>query len=400
MSRSAAAKSEKTEPATGLHPRENAELWGHEAAERYFLHHWQQGRMPHAILLTGAKGIGKATLAYRLARFMLSGGASPPPAQEEEPPALSLFGDALPAPAQEAAASGLAISAQSPVFQRVASGHHPDLLAISPAFDAKKGDYKREIGVDDTRKVSDFLSLTASQSAWQVVIIDAADEMNDNAANALLKILEEPPANALLLLVSHNPGALLPTIRSRCRTVKLRAPEPEVFHRILSHILPDSDAPLRGALYEFSHGAPGRAVEWHEQGGLERYGALIALLSATQAGIDILAAHAFAEEAAKEGNAAWNLNRHALSFLIGKVVQRAAGTGGTRSTAPLASAEEALIERLSVRKPLDYWLELWNDSERLFSSESRLNLDKKQVILLILQGLAGNALPAPAGNAA
>src|SRR5205814_6509761 len=158
----------------------------------------EAGRLPHAILLSGPRGIGKATFAFRLARFLLAG--------PEDLPA-EMFG--------ETEKGGLAIDSESGVFRRVASGGHADLLTVERAYDPRRRRMRGEIVVGDTREISAFLRLTPAEGGWRVVIVDGADEMNRNAANALLKILEEPPQRALLLLVAHSPGRLLPTIRSR-----------------------------------------------------------------------------------------------------------------------------------------------------------------------------------------
>ena len=152
--------------------------------------------MPHAVLMTGPRGIGKATLAYRFARFVLTHGAT-----------------GRTAPDCRRMTSLAGHPADCGVFRRVASGGHADLLAVERAYDPRRRRLRSEIVVDDTREIAAFLRLTAAEGGWRVVIVDGADEMNRNAANALLKILEEPPRHALLLLVAHSPGRLLPTIR-------------------------------------------------------------------------------------------------------------------------------------------------------------------------------------------
>jgi len=169
-------------------PRANPDLLGHQAAETELRRLFDSGRMPHALLLSGPRGIGKATLAFRLARFALAQGAG-----EEAGP--SLFG--------EDGGAGLAIPSDSGVFRRIASGGHADLLTVERAYDPRRRRMRGEIVVGDTREISTFLRLTPAEGGWRVVIVDGADEMNRNAANALLKILEEPPQRALLLLIAH-----------------------------------------------------------------------------------------------------------------------------------------------------------------------------------------------------
>src|SRR5215831_1043245 len=174
-----------------LAPRENPDLLGHQYTEGELRRLAEGGRLPHALLLTGPRGIGKATLAFRLARFLL---AQP--------------GDR--------ADTGLAVDPASNAFRRVASGGHADLLTVERAYDPRRRRRRSDIIIDDVREIAGFFRLTAAEEGWRIVIVDGAEEMNRNAANALLKILEEPPQRALLLMVSHSPGQLLPTIRSRC----------------------------------------------------------------------------------------------------------------------------------------------------------------------------------------
>ena len=198
------------------HPRETLTLHGHVEVEHAFLDAYRGGRMPHAWLIGGARGIGKATLAYRMARFVF---AHPEPA----------------IPAVQNAES-LALPADSPAVRRVAAQGHSDLLALERIED-DKGKLRTVIQVDDVRRTIGFFGSTAGEGGWRVCIVDSADELNAAGANALLKILEEPPAKCLLLVVSHAPGRLLPTIRSRCRRLALRPLSPEDVARSLADAL-------------------------------------------------------------------------------------------------------------------------------------------------------------------
>jgi DNA polymerase-3 subunit delta' len=183
------------------HPRHTLSLYGHGEAEQAFLDAYRGGRMPHAWLIGGPRGIGKATLAYRMARFAFAFPDQAAPAVRE--------------------ASSLALPPDNPAVRRVAAQGHPDLLALERVED-EKGKLPSVISVDLVRKTIGFFGSTAGEGGWRVCIVDSADELNAAGANALLKILEEPPAKALLLVVSHAPGRLLPTIRSRCRRLALR----------------------------------------------------------------------------------------------------------------------------------------------------------------------------------
>jgi DNA polymerase-3 subunit delta' len=188
-------------PAEIPHPRETMSLFGHREAENALLHAYQSGRIPHAWLIGGAQGIGKATLAYRMARFVLA------------------HRDARTREVQSA--ETLEIDPSHPVARHVAAGAHGGLLTLERTLN-DRGVMRTVITVDETRETISFFGSTAAVEGWRVCIVDTVDELNANAANALLKVLEEPPRQSLFLLVSHAPARLLPTIQSRCRKLPLR----------------------------------------------------------------------------------------------------------------------------------------------------------------------------------
>ncbi|TNF61069.1 MAG: DNA polymerase III subunit delta', partial [Rhodobacteraceae bacterium] len=187
------------------HPRETLRLLGQAQAEAEFLAAFATGRLHHGWLLTGPQGIGKATLAWRIARFLL---ATPDPQED------GLFG-APPPPAS------LDIAPDHPVARRMLARAEPGLAQVIRSLHPKTGKLRDVITVEDVRDLHRFFGLSATDGGRRVVIVDAADEMNPQAANALLKMLEEPPRRATLLLVAHQPSRLLATIRSRCRTLRL-----------------------------------------------------------------------------------------------------------------------------------------------------------------------------------
>ncbi|HXB76360.1 MAG TPA: DNA polymerase III subunit delta' [Bradyrhizobium sp.] len=183
------------------HPRATTVLFGHRDEETALLHAYRSGRIPHAWLIGGLQGIGKATLAYRMARFVLA------------------HGDPLAADVQRA--KNLQIDPSDPVARRIAAGAHGGLLVLQRTAN-ERGVMRTVITVDESRETISFFGSTAAEEGWRVCIVDTVDELNPNAANALLKILEEPPRRSLFLLVSHTPGRVLPTILSRCRRQTLR----------------------------------------------------------------------------------------------------------------------------------------------------------------------------------
>src|ERR1700691_1266434 len=196
-----AAKSSEEEAAESPHPRATTALFGHAGTEAAFLAAYRGSRVPHAFLIVGPRGIGKATLAYRMARFVL---AHPDPASRDVQTAASL-----------------AIDAKNPVTRRIAAQAQPDLLVIERTLN-DKGVLRNQIAVDDIRRTVSFFGSTAGEGGWRIAIVDAVDELNRSGSNALLKVLEEPPERALLLLVSHSAARVPATLRSRCRILTLR----------------------------------------------------------------------------------------------------------------------------------------------------------------------------------
>ena len=330
---------------TYLQPRENPDLIGHEAAEAVFLAAWRGGRLPHAWLIAGPEGIGKATLAYRIARFVLSGGE----------------GDSL----------GLA--ADHPVFRRVASGGHADLLTL--ARDPEGQGPSTVIGVDAVRAAGAFAHLTAGEGEWRVLVVDTADELNANAANALLKILEEPSDRTLILLISYSASRLLPTLRSRCCRLPLRR-------------LPDAamEAVMRPAgieagdlakLMAIAEGSPGRAFTLIEAGGVELLESLVGFAAALP-DIDLPALHEFADRLARrDAEAAYRTAMRILLWWIARVA-RAGADGGLPE---IVGGEGEAARRIASRAGLDRLAELWEKCARLIDQADSVNLDRKQVVL-------------------
>jgi DNA polymerase III subunit delta' len=192
----------ETEDETTPHPRETMTLFGHGDAEHALLESYQGGRIPHAWLIGGPSGIGKATLTYRMARFVLAHPDSSVSTVKK--------------------ATTLSVDDDNLAARRIAAQAHGDLLVLERTLN-EKGNLRQDIAVEDVRRSVPFFGSTASEGGWRIAIVDAVDELNRAGANALLKILEEPPTRSLLLLVSNAPGRVLPTIRSRCRRLPLRS---------------------------------------------------------------------------------------------------------------------------------------------------------------------------------
>jgi len=231
----------KVEPEiAAVHPRETTALFGHREAETALLNAYRGGRIPHAWLIGGPVGIGKATLAYRMARFVLA---------HRNPRASDV---------QQA--ETLDVDRTDPVVRHVAAGAHGGLLTLERTLN-DKGVLRTVITVDETRETISFFGSTAAVEGWRVCIVDTVDELNPNAANALLKILEEPPQQSLFLLVSHAPARVLPTILSRCRKLALRPlATPDVIRAAAQAANLDVDDPLLAEAAGAAEGSVARAL--------------------------------------------------------------------------------------------------------------------------------------------
>ncbi len=284
-------------------PRTNSFLSGHDEAEKIFLNAWKAGALHHSWLITGPEGIGKATLAYRMARFLLA-------ADENR--------------RQEY--TSLAITENNPAFRLVANGSHPDLKVLERDFiesDKKKiikairdgdalnddelQDLKKSavIKVDEVRTINEFLNKKSFDGNWRIVIVDSADDLNTASANAILKVLEEPPVKSLLLLVCHNPNHLLPTIKSRCAKLNLQPLAQETVVSLLRRYAPDLSETAMAGIAKISSGSIGKAINYAVNDGLNIYGNLEKLFYAGNK-FDLNLAIALSDAAATDENV-WDL---------------------------------------------------------------------------------------------
>lgn len=352
------------------HPRFSHSLLGHDAAEKLMLQRFNEKKLHHAWLITGPKGIGKATLAYRFARFLL--------AQPDDDPGASLFGDALPSEPP----SSLEISPDHPIAQRIASGGHGNLRIIERVAD-DKGKIKAEITIDPVRELISFFSQTAAEGGWRVAIIDAIDHLNRNASNALLKLLEEPPKKSILLLVSHAPGGLLPTIRSRCQRLSLKELSDEqvnsvlVQHQDMESLTPED----RAALAKMAVGSPGRALELIQHNGLDLYRRLVGLL-ARLPHLRTLEMHQLATEISGAGKEEkWRMFMALFRDFIGSLIRHSANQ---QTMIEVQGAENQLLSLFQQTSGLDRWIEVWEKMGELTRRTEAIHLDKAQVTMQCL----------------
>jgi DNA polymerase-3 subunit delta' len=329
------------------HPRETLSLYGHRDAETTLLNAYRSGRVAHAWLIGGAQGIGKATLAYRMARFVLA------------------HGD--PAAADVQAATSLEVDSSDPVARHVAAGAHGGLLTLERTLN-DKGVMRTVITVDETRETISFFGTTAAVDGWRVCIVDTVDELNANAANALLKVLEEPPRRSLFLLVSHAPARLLPTIQSRCRKLPLRPLATDDVIRAAAEagqMAPDD--PLLAEAAKASEGSVARALTLLGGDALKLHQRTAALLD-TLPRVDPRELHAL-------GDALGSSDRVALGAFIDSVdrwiTQRLRADGSNANLPRLA--------RLA---------EVWEKINRAARETESYNLERKPLVFSVFGLLA------------
>jgi DNA polymerase-3 subunit delta' len=343
-----APKAQVFEEDEDLPVRGNPDLFGHLAAAAALEAAARSGRLPHAWLFCGPPGIGKATLGYRFGRWLLAGGAERPP--HDVP---------------------LHLDPADPVFRRVAAGAHADLHVLHPTTE---GGVKRVIRVEPTRDALRFVAMTAAEGGWRVLLVDQVEQMQPQAANALLKTLEEPPPRVVILMTTAAPDRLLPTIRSRCRRLELEPLGAAEMDALLRRLRPDLPQGDRGRLATLAEGSPGQALILSEGDGL----AIQQLVDRVLAGLgtgDRRDWHAIADTiAAKRDGSAFVTFMALLRREISAATRRAAR--GDQPPAWLGP------------RPLAEWSTLWDSLGRLAAETDGLSLDRKQAVLTALGWLS------------
>ncbi len=347
------------------HPREATSLFGQERAEQAFLDAWSGGRLHHAWLLRGPQGIGKATLSYRIARALIA---------QEVPTPGGFFGDADPV-----VPNTLGIPSPCPVQARIIAQAEPRLFVVRRTVNPTTNRMRNEISVDDVRAMRRFLQLSAADGGWRVIIVDDADQMNRNAANALLKYLEEPPADCLFLLISHAPAGLLPTIRSRCRTLGLAPLGADDLAFALGAADAAPDAGSEAALAQLSSGSVGQSLRMISGVGLAIYGLLVAILDQGR-GVDRPKMTQLAEQCAGRQS----VERYAsVLALTQTLLARLARTAATRRIPPEAAAGEHALFASVAATPAHAvpWADVLSKISATTRHAVAVNLDPAQTIL-------------------
>lgn len=328
-------------------PAENPILLGHEAACAMLARAYCTARLSHALLFTGPRGIGKATLAFHLAHHLFMH-----PDQRRAPEEFS------------------PINAASQSFRLVSQGAHRGILHLTRPYVERDKKFKTVITVDEIRRVNRFLSLTPPDGGYRIILVDPADDMNVNAANALLKSLEEPPPNTLFVLIAHSPGQLLPTIRSRCQTINLEPLSPNLLLEVLSRIganLPQAPED-RQLLVEQAGGSVREAVLLTQFGGLEIAQAVDRICSSPR--FDVVQAQKLAEAASgRDRQVQFDLFNRMILDRLAKLARQAAVLGETAKAASFASS--------------------WQEVDSTIREVELFNLDRRQHVMGLLERLHG-----------
>lgn len=323
------------------HPRETSHLVGQNAALAITARAIRSGRPPQAWLISGPPGIGKATLAYRVARYLLLCGAS------------------------DRGPEDLSVPAKDGVTLQVTAGAHPGLLSLKRPINEKTGKLRTELTVDEIRRLGGFFGMTSGAGGWRVAVVDTADDMNANAANALLKLLEEPPPRAMLLLLTNAPGRLLPTIRSRCQRLQLRPLSDDDLSKELAERLPNLGATERKALVQIAGGSLGLALQLSNGDGLELARDATKLIDGA-ASPDVPAIVALADR-------------------INRITDGMDTLGGFLSQ----SLSDRIRAKARAGAPnLDRWVAAWEASQQSIGRTTGLHLEPRQTLLGVSSALA------------
>ena len=357
-----------------LEPRDTYELIGHKQNEQFILKAWKKDKIPHALLLSGPKGVGKATFAFRVARFLLSNGGIKQNSQN----GLD-FG-------QENTNETLAVPREDIVSRQVVNNAHPNLLVIKRSENSQTKKIRNEIVIDDLKRLKSFLNLKASDGRWRVVIIDTIDDMNRNTANAILKILEEPPRKVIFMLINNSGGRLLPTIKSRCQSLKFSALSKDDLVFALQSCganLEDSNIDL---VHQLSCGSIRTANEILSSDFLKNLNDIKGLISGVWP-VFVSDSETIFEKWQK------STKQDPTTVLEDKIliIKNWLSYGlirysrSKRGSPPAIKDEENLFERLINTHGLDRLLERLQEIERLVTQSKGLNLDKKEIFFKFIR---------------
>ena len=357
-----------------LEPRDTYELIGHKQNEQFILKAWEKDKIPHVLLLSGPKGVGKATFAFRVATFLLNNGSVDQNSQN----GLD-FG-------QQLTTETLAVPRENIVNRQVVNNAHPNLLVIQRSENSQTKKIRSEIVIDDLKALKSFLNLKASDGRWRVVIIDTIDDMNRNSANAILKILEEPPRKVIFMLINNSGGRLLPTIKSRCQLLKFSALSKDNLVFALQSYEPNSEESDIDLVYQLSCGSMRTAIEILSSDFLKNLNDIKGLISGVWP-VFVSDSEAIFEKWQKstKQDPTYVLEDKILiikNWLSDGLIRYSRSRRGSAST---IIDEEKLFERLINTHGLERLLERLQEIERLVTQSKGLNLDKKEIFFKFIR---------------
>lgn len=334
-------------------PRLTREILGHDAGFADFTQSRAQGRLHHSWLLSGIKGIGKASFAYQAARHLLLNTPSNTPVQQP-------------------------LSETEPAMRLIDSGAHPDLFVLARGYNRDTDKFRTDIPVDDVRRMKSFFQLSSADGNWRVCIIDSLDEMNKYSLNSLLKILEEPPEKSIFFLISHRVGGLLDTIKSRSRQLDFKPLANAHLEQVVAHHFPETAAEASAAAAFLADGSALMALTLAELGGFDLYRDLISLLDGLPRP-DIEGLHGFSDRFGPRGDAK---SFPVFCFLLSNWLHRALRSQiDGKNIVPVFAGEDEVAARFVSRVGTDALLGLWSKINDGARQAEALNLDRKQIVL-------------------
>tara|TARA_B110000438_G_C15814832_1_gene651455 strand:- start:181 stop:1284 length:1104 start_codon:yes stop_codon:yes gene_type:complete len=359
-------------------PNETLNLIGHEAFETEFSNLWSQGNLPHAFLFTGQLGIGKATLAYRIARYIFNQNR---PLKGN----ISVLNETI-IPLR---ATNINSDSKTAASRKVINQSHPNLFVIERTTSEQTKKIRQNIILDDVKGLDNFLRLTPNEDGWRIIIIDTVDDMNINTANNILKLLEEPPQNVLFLLISNRPGRLLPTIRSRCRTVTLNPLNIENIKQILNCLTTSYSEPEIADACELSEGSVSKAIQILTEVELDSIRKIVDLLK-QGSGVDRNILEELSNKWLKRGKQP-EIDQFykTLDFILSWVSKHLRyiaknGRSFDEDTPKDIKCVQALIDRIG----MDNLCERIVNAKNILDRSRNLNLDKKQIIFSVITTIA------------
>lgn len=326
-------------------PFEHGLLQGQSDAQEHFIRAANSGRIHHAWLLSGPRGCGKATFAFRMARYFVEEGANPETLNQSALDTVS--------------------AVEHTTFRKVASGAHPNILHLKIPFDDKLKKFKTQLSVEEMRRCVSFFGSTASNKGWRVAIVDTVNDMNANAANALLKVLEEPPEKTLFFLIADKPNRLLPTIRSRCQPLSFKPLESNDLSAALKNAADEVTFDLEDLMEHQSYinGSVRRAFHFATQDAGSLLNSFNNLIQ--QQSYEMPMLHAFADQVSARG--AEDKFLFFIEFVENYITEKMKQDEGAT--------------------PLVSWAEVWDKVHARLRDEESLNLDRKQTVLALFHDL-------------